>query len=259
MTSFNDYAKPQCLSTKNRCLSDYLYTSTNSISSSNFYSRYNFQKGGYIDQNLGYLNFASLQESIKSRAAQLGIGYEENVNNPVFNYAGKQVKVLSALNPNLIINPSTQCNTATIYLVPGNLTINPDFTIPIANNKNLGCMFIVGGNLTINGGNIKGSATGAYDLINAFILLTSSNNNSIIIPPDNYEKLRIVGGIVGRNTNMINTILRKSFGKVTLPVDMEASEEIVYEGGRYISLFGDVFVNQNVLYNINELPYINTL
>jgi len=253
MQTFTNYLNNKCSTNKTNCLSDYLYSANVIIP--NGYSLNNFNKAQYIDSNESYLDFQKLSDSINKRAEGLVEIIDANDTNVPFGSASRQVVNFAG---DLTIPSNTTCATASIYLVSGNLSIAPDFLI---NNytselsKNFGCLFIVQGTLTITEGSFKGA--NQYDIVQAFIVLTNSNSGTINIPQDS-DLLRIVGGIVGKS-EVLDSVNRSAFadigiiGGIPTITNVLPAEEIVYEGGRYIYLFSDLFIDLNTIYNIREL------
>jgi hypothetical protein len=132
----------------------------------------------------------------------------------------------------------------------------------------VGCLFIISGTLTITGGTDKGD--NGTDIVQGFFIITSEEQgaapkaltadteDSLVIPADDYNTLKVIGGIVQRDMIIDNTVGRESKSDLAT-MNLPPAEEIVYEGGRYISIFGDLLTNSDSYYYINEVPYINTL
>jgi hypothetical protein len=259
MPSFETWAyTTKCSGTsRNRCLADYLWaadtnqnTACKNCSTKN-YSRHN----SYQDQNLVYLNYDKILAMVLDRASKTtDMTVVKNVSNDSFSSIKRRVVVL---NNDLTIAKGTVCDTPSIYFVPGNLTVDPDFTIKNSTNassKVLGCVFVVKGNLNILAGTTKG--TNNYDLIHGFFILTE-NTSTVNAAVDNYESLRIVGGLVLRDVNVDN-LKRKPMGLGEPITELQPSEIIEYEGARYIDLFGDVLLDNQAVYTIREAPFIQT-
>jgi hypothetical protein len=247
----------QCVGTnRNRCLSEFLWAANTNSSNCKNCSKKNYSKqGSYQDQNLSYINYNDILAMTLDKASKLpNVSVIKNVSSDSFSSTTQRIVVM---NNDLTIGQGTAntlCDTPTIYFIPGDLNINPDFILKDSSSlssKDKGCVFIIKGDLNISGGNNKG--TNNYDLIHGFFILTE-NTSTVNIPQNGYELLRIVGGLVMRDIN-INTIMRK-----TMPVgsDLLPTEVIEYEGQRYLNLFGDILLDNQAVYNINETPFINT-
>jgi hypothetical protein len=258
MPSYEKWGYTKCIGvTRNRCLAEYLWaTNTNQNTACKNCSTKNYSKqNSYLDQNLTYINYDTISSMVLDRASKnSSITIVKNVSSDSFASTDRRVVVL---NNDLTISSGTVCNTPTIYFVPGDLTIAPDFTIKNATNalsKGLGCVFVVKGDLNILGGSVKGE--NGYDLIHGFFILTE-NTSTVNIAQDNYESLRIVGGLVMRDVNLDN-IKRKPMGLGRPITELQPAEVIEYEGGRYINIFGDILLDNQAVYNIKEAPFIET-
>lgn len=268
MESYLDYADAACGNgVYTKCISEYFFAQGTSSGFAN-YSHNGFYSSnllGYNDNNLSYLVFNTLKDSVLQRANILGADEVDILEgNDADNFQFSQIrtkKTVVVRTGDLVINAGSSCNGPIIFIVSGSVTINPDFKINNFNNTNgkeSGCMFIIGNNLTINAGSVKGSDN--YDVVHGFFILTKDGTHNFIALQDNYELLRIIGSVVQRNVAN-NTVQRTAQGTVDAfgNVDMPPAVNIIYEGGRYISIFGDLFIDSNSFYNIDELPYTNTL
>jgi hypothetical protein len=252
MPSYLDYSWNDCkqsnINLRKNCISEYLLT--HSLSSFlDTFTHNRFIRRDYYDQNNSLVDFDKIKSEVLKKANQYGVQIMKSNEVNLFNPTNNQRRVIEVTG-NLSIAKDTVCNTNSIYLISGNLTINPNFTISTNDQKNKGCLFIINGNLTINIGGNQGSDK--YDLVHGFFILTGQNS-SIIVPEDNYELLRIIGGVVTKDNIELKSMSRKSLGvfdgsKYILP----ASEEIIYEGARYRSLFGDLLTNYMLQYSIRE-------
>ena len=149
---------------------------------------------------------------------------------------------------NLTIDSDAICNTSAI-IMSNNLTINANIKLPVnpAVNSKSGCVFIV----------VKNASTGAdgqtsigsnVTKVEAFIITdkyTSENGASPL-------GLVIKGGLTVANTNRNYTNFFRTInsgGDITKP-----SEEIIYEGSRYINLFKNSFF-QSATLSIRETQF----
>ncbi|MFQ5492624.1 MAG: hypothetical protein ACE5DX_00475, partial [Candidatus Dojkabacteria bacterium] len=149
------------------------------------------------------------------------------------------------------------CNSKTVFLVNGDLTISPDFTIsdnllnPSSGLGMNGCFFAVSGTTTIQPGTDKVSANPVwtpYDEVHAFIVTDSFKSQ----PDLEADGLKITGGVI---TNQNNEFLRDNG---TVLNQFSPSELFIYDGGRYIHLFEDV-LDMPVEFTIQEKPFIESI
>ncbi|MBW7953186.1 MAG: hypothetical protein QY330_01860 [Candidatus Dojkabacteria bacterium] len=147
------------------------------------------------------------------------------------------------------------CNTKTIFLINGNLQVEPNVTIqdnPISGIVN-GCMFVASGSINVLEGNdaAGGADTGtntAYDDVYGFFLGESFTTQA----DTNFNGLRIKGSVIAElenNLNRSNGIVLNQFAP---------AEIFIYDGGRYIGLFGDI-LSSPLNYNIAEKGFLDAL
>lgn len=135
------------------------------------------------------------------------------------------------------------CNTKSVFIVNGNLTILNDFKNA---NINSACLFVTSGNI-----NIKSSGTtkdetytnglAPYDLVEAYLI----SNSTISTEPDiNFvsnkgymDGLVIRGGLVGRNV-----VLARELG---LRNNIQPSEVVIYDS-RYIHLLDEILSSKTI-------------
>jgi hypothetical protein len=257
-----------------KCESEYLFSYTFATPSSlgrcskNKYEKTKTATGSpYIDQNDKYINYDNLRTSTLEKAkitsdvrVSTGLEYGYLPLNP-FKITERRVVTI---NSDATLNPGNQCDVRTIFFINGNLTIRPPFTINQytgPTGKDRGCMFIINGDLIIEGGGTFPTAN-QFDLIHGFFILTKADSQIISAQDGHtgFDRIKIIGGIVMKSTANIQDVHRKSLGLTTAPYSLyfPPSEIIIYDGARYISIFGDLFVDEGALLNINETPFINT-
>ncbi|KXK26575.1 MAG: hypothetical protein TR69_WS6001000581 [candidate division WS6 bacterium OLB20] len=144
------------------------------------------------------------------------------------------------------------CNTKTVFLVSGNLTLEPEIGLqdnPAADIVN-GCLFLVKETTTILPGQSAGTpgdTTPDFDTVAGFIV-----TRSIQIPPDpQFNALRVTGSIIASENNTFD----RDAGVVLN--QLSPSEIIYYDGGRYMHLFGEV-LSMPVSFNIVEKPFLDS-
>lgn len=219
-----------------------------------------YDQNNYLDNNDSLIDFDKLKTEITYQATIAGI------NNQVITL-GDAVNKLSAPGKNVfIVNTGsvtipagTTCNTSSIFFINGNLTVNPNFLIngyTTGAGRDKGCMFVVSGDLNINAGAAAGTGVGQFDVVHGFFILTGANSK-VNAPKDGFEKLRIIGGVVTKDST-IQDALNRTATYTTPPstLDMNAGTEFIYEGGRYLAIFDDLLTDPNQYYSIKELQYI---
>jgi hypothetical protein len=256
MPSYNYYAKPYCekATGKTYCMSENFFAyktfSYQGVVPCPNCSTNKYNRTDYTDRNDAYLNFDTLRETTISRASL----YDIEVSKLPLHSATNPVKTRIFDIGSYTIPAGQKCNNPDIFLVRGDLIITPDFVINNYVNdsaKSLGCLFIVDGNVIILPGALKG--LNKYETIHGFFILTG-DESKIITNEDQNDLIKIVGGVVSNNgiQNMMKRKAKRIDGFAP------PSEYIVYEGSRYISIFGNLFVDGDLTYNIYEGPFINT-
>jgi len=132
----------------------------------------------------------------------------------------------------LTISSVSSCPQPAIFLVK-NLSINANLT---NRDLNSGCVFVVSGTTTI--------ANNVAE-VNAFII----TNDFITAPGTNTNKLFIKGGLIVTNTNSFDRNINYGLIQSTIP-----SEEIEYEGARYIKIFKET-LQEPINISIKETQY----
>ncbi|MBW7953187.1 MAG: hypothetical protein QY330_01865 [Candidatus Dojkabacteria bacterium] len=154
------------------------------------------------------------------------------------------------------------CNTKTIFIVEGDLSLNPNLSIndnPLSGIIN-GCMFVVKGKTiilqsyprTVNPRTLSATppplnTATRYDSVNAFIVTDEFES-----PFDaQFEGLIINGSVIANksiNFNRDNGVFLNS---------RTPAEIITYEGGRYINLFGSI-IQAPQDFNISEKAFLES-
>jgi hypothetical protein len=133
------------------------------------------------------------------------------------------------------------CKYPTIFIIGGDLYINPNLVIDGDN----GCMFVVNGKTTIRKIN-------ANDQVNAFII--TGNYYSDL----GDGTLTVKGGVINQNSVYATAYYKRN--KNLLVVDSGSidktnpSETLIYEGARYINLFG-AYLQEPFTMSIRETQY----
>jgi hypothetical protein len=253
-----------------KCISEYLFSyaivtpSSLGRCSINRYEKTTTATGSpYIDQNDKYINYENLKNSTLEKAknsTDVKIINLSSGNLPLSPFKSTERSVVT-VSGNATINQNSLCDTRTIFFINGDLTIQPPFTInkyaatTAGAGKDRACLFIINGDLIIQNG-----TDAQFDIIHGFFILTkddSLDKSKIISAQDNFNKIKIIGGIVMKSTSTISDLHRKSLNLAS-PLYFPPAEIIIYEGARYISIFGDLFVDEGAILNVNETPFINT-
>ncbi len=140
---------------------------------------------------------------------------------------------------NLTINENVKCRSKTIFLVEGNLNITPNFEIEGDN----ACLFIVKGRA-----DVFTNSAGIDGIIQAFIITDEFRSVS------SNKKITIEGGVVARSTKFDKNVNLNVINMNDLEKDT-ASEDLSFEGARYIKHFGNILSNPFLL-SIREKQYI---
>lgn len=148
------------------------------------------------------------------------------------------------------------CNSKTIFLVDGNLTINPNL---IAEGYENGCMFIVSGTTTILAGSGAGStdfpANTAYDQVDGYFVTKSFQTMN----DPSGDGLFVKGGVVETEDNPDPATLAMNLNRdLGIIRNRFSPSEIIEYDSRYLYIYGDL-LTYVYGYNIRESQFIRTL
>lgn len=155
--------------------------------------------------------------------------------------------------PNSVAIDIDRCNSKSIFLIEGNLTLNPNFTVD--GNEN-GCLFIVSGTTTIQKGDDLGSEDATpktvFDQIHGYFVTGLFNTE-----PDNTSRdgLFIKGGVVETDMNSGQMNLSRDLGSTR---NLYTPSEIIEYDARYLYIYGDL-LTYSYGYNIRESQFIRTI
>lgn len=216
---------PGKLSSKSRTLS---YAEDSSNNNNSFFNR--LKNTLTNDQRLNYININSSITIDNQYLAQRAIVTKPEVD-------------LIAVNDLTIFDASetVNCIKPTIFLVDGDLTFSSQFKIEAG--KDTACMFIVAEKVDVN--------YASNGQIEAFIIAHEFNTNY------NNAKLEIKGGVVLQKSGDTASFNRNINASILNAGDIQkntSSEEIKYEGARYIKFFGK-YLREPIQLSIRELQY----
>lgn len=148
-----------------------------------------------------------------------------------------------------------ECNTKSIFLVDGNLTVNPDFVNSGFDN---GCMFIVSGTTTILEGNNLGSSDSPpntnYDQVHGYFV---THTFAVGSDPAR-DGLFIKGGVVETAENASGTENMDLNRTLGTPRNRYSPSEVIEYDPRYLYIYGDL-LSYIYGYNIREKQFIITV
>lgn len=156
------------------------------------------------------------------------------------NFGNNQIQLVDIVSGSkLTINGNIKCRSKTIFLVEGVLDITPNFEIEGDN----ACLFIVKGTTRVfQNSNLTNGLIRAFIISDGFTSIASD------------KKLVLDGGVVARSTKFDKNVNLNVIHMDNLLKDV-ASEDLTFEGARYIKHFGDILSNPFLL-SIREKQYI---
>jgi len=180
---------------------------------------------------LGYFkSFNSVLNDLKYPNAKFssieGITQKPNLVNIFYTDAGSTISINSPFN----------CIGSTIIIIKGDLNINANIS---TNDLNSGCVFIVTGSTVVGGsGKVK---------LDSYIIST------IFRTTDSIDAFEITGGVITADSSF-NRNVCKGVTDISMCDLNKPSEQLNYEGARYIRLFKDILQDPIAL-KIRESQY----